>query len=258
MSLRKSTVALFLVAAAAVVAFGATGCSSGGPAAMANSGSPVTETTTAVDVQEPVVISADMSASLKYIYYTTDELIESDRVETIVKGRVLSTKDVFLPTDHLALRALRVQIEESYKGQPAAQITVYEDGGVITLKDALADVEGHFDPSTLSNEEIANTVVDYRFEGASHSEVGDQVILFLRANPNPSQRDSYQIVMSVYGRFTLDETTGEYVRPDMSHGAAGPETGEAAVGAESGESGPDFQTRVASTVLEEKLTRRAR
>ncbi len=160
-----------------------------------------------------IVFEVDSSALLKDYYMTVDDINAAGNVDVIVKGKVLSTQDVY--EDHFAARILTVKVQKAYKGDPADEITVYEDGGLVPLREVLPEMEGHFDPASLTEEQIENGLVDYRFEGADHSEAGDHVVLYLCENPNPSQAGSYQMIMSVFGRFKLDEAGNKYVRPEM-------------------------------------------
>lgn len=161
--------------------------------------------------QEPeVVLNLDSKAELKKDFATVDQLNGSADASVIVRGEVVGTNDVY--TDQLAHRILTVAVQKAYRGRTAKTITVYEDGGIIPVKDVLPDLDTHLGQA-LSPEQIEHGVVDFRFMGADHSNVGDKVILYLRRNPNSSQGDSYQMVSSVHGRFTLDEASAEYRRP---------------------------------------------
>jgi hypothetical protein len=66
-------------------------------------------------------------------------------------------------------------------------------------------------PSAPSN---PKGLVDFRFMGARHSEVGDEVVLFLGKNSNTGTPidTEYFIVSGVHGRFTLDSKTGQFMR----------------------------------------------
>lgn len=208
-TIRVAAVAALLVPAAFGCASGADTMDPG--ATTTSAGTAVSTTLTGSGGR--VVYEADSSAMLKDYYMTIDELSTAGNVDAIVKGKVLSTQDVF--EDNCPLRILTVKVQKAYKGDPEDQITVYENGALVPLKEVLPLLEGHYDPASLSQEDIEHGLVDYRFEGAEHSEAGDQVILYLCKNPNPSQAGSYQIVMSVYGRFKLDKGGNKYVRQEM-------------------------------------------
>lgn len=158
-----------------------------------------------------VVYELSTDASLKYDYATIDELNKSDVVDAIVKGTVTDTQDSYI--EGVAYRVLTVDVQRIFRGETASRITVYEDGGYVRVKDMLPELQGRMDTTSLTPEQVENGVVDVRFLGAPHSQVGDTVLLYLLVNPNKSQGDSYQMVSSVHGRFTLDAGTGEYARP---------------------------------------------
>ena len=200
----------------------------------------LTQDTAAVDetstttLKEPTVVQTAWStADFIHIYHNLDELIASDLTELIIKGRVLSYKDVFLH-GQTAFRVLEVEVQKSFKGESARKITVYDEGGIIPLKDALPLVGAHIDSSTLSEQQLENTAFDFRAEGAEHLKVGDNVVMFLCRNPNKVPEDlSYMMVMSVYARYTLDPATGQYVRPDFG--------------------GPGFEAQVSASDMEARL-----
>lgn len=129
-----------------------------------------------------------------------------------MKGRVTATKPFY--ASHTAWTILTVQVERAYKGSPAKEILVYEDGGLVPLKDVLPDLEGKADTPEFTDEQIATGVVDMRMMGAAHSEPGQQVLLFLMDNPNAEFTGSYMIVSSMYGRF-ISKRDGEWERLGM-------------------------------------------
>ena len=213
---KRARFVLSAVALAASVALAAAACTTSededsGTLTTAAEGSSTTAGSDASD--EHVVYEVGSNALLKHYFMTVAELNSAEEVDLIVKGEVLETRDTYV--NHEAYRILTVGVDEVYKGEITKRITVYEDGGLIPLSEVLPDWEGKFDPNTLSKEEIEHGVVAFSFMGAKLAEKGDKVVLYLCKNPNPSQGDSYQPIMGPYSHFTLDETTGRYVRPDM-------------------------------------------
>jgi hypothetical protein len=76
----------------------------------------------------------------------------------------------------LAFRVLTVDVTRVIHGQVGKQISVLEDGGVVpyaAVKDYLGSKVG-----APSGPARADGYVDFRFMGARHSEVGDDVLLF--------------------------------------------------------------------------------
>lgn len=157
-----------------------------------------------------IVFTVNSNASLKHMFKTIDELKNSNSVDTIVKGEISSIEYVYL--DHVAYSILTIDVIKSYKGNPAKTIKVYEDGGYVKLKDMLDDLKPHIEDNSLTAEQIENGVVDSKFLNAPHSMLGQQVIVFLTRNNEPIRPDSYRITSSVYGKFTLDKTDGQYKR----------------------------------------------
>jgi hypothetical protein len=160
--------------------------------------------------QRDIVRVVSGEASLKEDYPTIRELAGSKNVVAIVRGTVSSTTDVYL--ESFAFRILSVRVSEGFHGRTGQQISVLEDGGVVPYAKAAADIPAKDgDPSTPRGTE---GYVDFRFMGARHSEVGDEVVLFLGTNPNSGTtiETEYSIISSVHGRFTFDPTTHTFVR----------------------------------------------
>ncbi len=232
---RKQVLTLAAVLTLAFVAAGLSGCGSSDTASDST-------TTTLDDAElttstvgssgERVVMVSDGEALLKNYFKTIDELNSAEAVDAIVRGQVIAVQDTW--DGYVANRMLTVKVKQTYKGDVADEIIVREDGGIIPLKDILPLMEGHYDPSTLSQDDIDHGLVDFTFMGASHTEVGDKVILYLRVDSDPSLQNTYVEVMSVFGRFKLDEKKNEYMRPEMK-GA------------------PSFETKSAKDVMEAKL-----
>lgn len=192
--------------------------------------------TSAVDSRPKpnVVYTVTADALLREDYATIAELNKSDVVDAVVKGRVTATEDVY--AEGIANRVLTVEVGKRFKGSTTATVRVYEDGGYVKLKDMLPDIAAHLDPSAFTDDQIENGVVDVIFMGAPHSEVGDNVILYLKKNPNASQADSYQLVSAMHGRFILNSKSGDYER------SAGIEAA------------PGFQKRIPARELEAALS----
>ena len=196
----------------------------------------VDERSTTTPKEPNVVLVAGSSAAYTHIYHNVDELIASDQTELIIQGRVVAYRDVLLYNEK-AFRVLEVEVQQSFKGKSASKVYVYDEGGIIPLKDALPVVGAHIDLSTLSEQQLADSVVDFRPEAGEHLKVGDNVVMFLYRNTNKVPEEvSYMLVMSAYARYTLDPATGEYVRPDF-----GVTTGGV------------FETRVSAREMEAKL-----
>ena len=199
-------------------------------AARASADSPAEETTLTQDgatvdetstttLKEPTVVQTVFwgEVDFTHIYRNLDELIASDLTELIIQGRVVGYRDVLL-YDESAFRVLEVEVQQSFKGKSASKVYVYDEGGIIPLKDALSvvGVGAHINLSALSEQQLVDSVVDFRPQAGEHLKVGDNVVMFLCRNPNKVPEEvSYMSVMSAYGRYTLDPATGQYVRPDF-------------------------------------------
>jgi hypothetical protein len=162
--------------------------------------------------KENVLFFFNGDAVLKYLYATIDEMDESDAVDTIVKGIITDIDYVY--EEGLAYTIITVNVLDSYKGKSAKEIKVYEDGGYVKVKDMLDEFKdnGMDLEKKLSKEKIENGLVEMKIFNAPHSQKGQQVILYLNENKNSNSTDSYMIVSSVYGKFTLDKNTGKYKR----------------------------------------------
>jgi hypothetical protein len=90
---------------------------------------------------------------------------------------------------------------------------VLEDGGVVPYSTVLPDLVAKFGATPTPQPE-AGGLVDFRSMGARHSEVGDEVVLFLGRNPNSGTPvdTEYFMVSGAHGRFTLDTKTGQFMR----------------------------------------------
>ncbi|MCM8709459.1 hypothetical protein M2651_00280 [Clostridium sp. SYSU_GA19001] len=157
-----------------------------------------------------ILFTVTADASLKHIYSTVDEFNKSDAVDTIVKGTITNIEYVYV--SGLAYSILTINVLQSYKGNCAKTIKVYEDGGYVKVKDKLDELKKHIDVEKLTQEQIDNGVIDIKFFNAPHAKKGQQVILYLTKNIAPLPTDSYRIVSSLYGKFTLDKSDEMYKR----------------------------------------------
>ena len=159
---------------------------------------------------EPKILyTVDTDAALKHMYLTIDEFNESSAVDAIVKGTISDVEYVYI--SNCAYSILTVDVSTSYKGNNSGVIKVYEDGGLVKLKDM---VDSRKDNS-LTADQLNNGVVDVKFFKTPHSKVGQEVMLYLTKNSTPLPTDSYRIISSLYGRFTLDKADGKYKRPAL-------------------------------------------
>lgn len=198
--------------------------------------------------QREVFMSADSEASLKMLYDTVDEFIESDSSDVIIKGKISEVAYVY--SDECAYTISSVDVEKVYKGNVKEQISVYEDGGYTRLSDEKDSIQQHTDLSQYTEQEMENMLIEHKFMGADHPEVGDEVILFLNENPNQSVKSDYQTDCSVFGRYTLKQN--EYVRAELFSGEKEPEDEEEAAANKSRME--KFETHIAKETLEEKLS----
>jgi hypothetical protein len=222
---KMATLAVCLVAACTFSVLGMAACGSAGSVAeqptVAQGSATVDHTSTTTPKESTVVLAAGSSAAFTHFYHNVDEFIASDQTELIIQGRVVAYRDV-LVYDQSAFRVLEVEVEHSFKGKSASKVYVYDEGGIIPLKDALPVVGAHINLSTLTEEQLADRVVDFRPQAGEHLKVGDEVVMFLYRNVNKVPEEvSYQVVMSAYGRYTLDPATGQYVRPDLDAAPGG-------------------------------------
>ena len=93
-------------------------------------------------------------------------------------------------------------------------VTVARPGGVVRLRDAVQDALGKQGGPTYSEQELREGWADITFNGMRQSAVGDQVGLFMKANPPGNKtagiQADYVLVDSVYGLFRRVGTS--YVR----------------------------------------------
>lgn len=157
-----------------------------------------------------VLYTTSSEASLQHDFDTIAELNKCDFVDAIVKGTVTATKDVY--EDDYAMRLLTVDVQKCFKGQTATTIQVYEDGGLVPVKLLLPEMQIHGGGNNLTQEQIDTGVVDVRFLGAPHSEVGDTVLLYLYNNPNAGHEGTYQLVSCTHGRFILNAKSQNWER----------------------------------------------
>lgn len=157
-----------------------------------------------------VVYTTSAEASLKHDYETVAELNKSDAVQAIVKGTVTATQDTY--KDEYARRLLTVDVQKCFKGQTPSTIQVYEDGGLVPVKLLLPELEAKGVAGDLTQEQIDTGTVDVRFLGATHSEVGDKVMLYAYDNLNPGEEGTYLLVSCTHGRFTFNATNGKWER----------------------------------------------
>lgn len=156
-----------------------------------------------------IVYTINTEASLKHMYKTIDEFNKSDAVDTIVKGNIVNVEYTYIGGCSYSI--LTVDVLNSYKGNNVKTIKVYEDGGYVKVKDMIDKLKGN----SLSQEQIDKGVIDIRFFNTPHSQVGQQVILYLTKNSSPLPTDSYRIISSVYGKFVLDSIDGKYKRAPL-------------------------------------------
>jgi hypothetical protein len=186
----------------------ATGCSS-------SSSGPTTPVgqASAPTTAEPrdIVMVVNSEAVLKEDYLTIKELAGSKNIVAIVRGTVTGTRDVYV--SQFAYRILSVSVTETLRGQVGEEISVLEDGGVVPYSAVLPDLVYKFG-ATPSGPSNPNGYVDFRIMGSRHSEVGDEVVVFLGKNINSGTPidTEYFIISGGHGRFTLDTTTGQFVR----------------------------------------------
>jgi hypothetical protein len=220
-----ATLAVCVVAVCTFSVVGMAACGSAGSVAeqptVTQGSATVDDTSTTIPKEPNVVLTAGSSAAFTHFYHNVDEFIASDQTELIVQGRVVAYRDV-LVYNQSPFRVLEVEVEHSFKGKAASKVYVYDEGGIIPLKDALPVVGAHTNLSALSEQQLADSVVDFRPQAGPHLKVGDNVVMFLYRNTNKVPEEvSYQVVMSAYGRYTLDPATGQYVRPDLDAAPGG-------------------------------------
>ncbi|MFZ7121818.1 MAG: hypothetical protein ACOWWH_12830 [Eubacteriaceae bacterium] len=165
-----------------------------------------------------VLFSLDADAALKQLYGTIDEYNKSDAVEAIVKGNITDVEYVYI--NGCSYSILTIDVEQFYKGNKGKKtIKVYEDGGYVKYTDIRNELKSKsdFSEENLTEDQINNGIVDFRFFNAPHSQKGQKVLLYLFYNVEPLPTDSYMIVSSVYGKFTLNEENNKYERISINN-----------------------------------------
>ncbi|SHO51756.1 hypothetical protein [Anaerocolumna xylanovorans] len=158
-----------------------------------------------------IISTVNSSASLKAFYYNIDEFVNSGNFDAVVKGKITDIQYQFIGS--IARSILTVELSETYYGDIGniSSIIVYEDGGYAKYSDVMESIKPHIDISKYSEEERSNSIVDYCFMDAKHSQVGDEVVMFLTLNSPPLPEDSFYITSSVFGKYTLNGNI--YERP---------------------------------------------
>lgn len=158
-----------------------------------------------------VVLKVAADAVLKEDYATLDQLAASPNVRLVISGKVVAAEPVY--QEQVAYTKLTVTVTRSNSGSVAAGSTVviYRDGGQVPLSQVLPDLKSD-QAALLPASPPANAVVDFRFMGAEQSAVGDEIVAFLRPDPNPGRAGAYQPVSSVHGLLKLDRAANRYHR----------------------------------------------
>ncbi|WP_446219953.1 hypothetical protein [Micromonospora sp. IBHARD004] len=185
----------------------AAGTSGSGAAARAETGGG-----DAASVDAPVVaLKVASDAVLKEDYATLAQLAASPNVRLIVSGTVVEATPVY--QEQVAYTKLTVKVTKSSSSSVAvgSTVVVYRDGGQIPLSQVLPDLKPD-QAAMLPASAPANAVVDFQFMEAEQSAVGDEIVAFLRPDPNPGRAGAYQLVSSVHGLLKLDRKAGKYHR----------------------------------------------
>jgi hypothetical protein len=188
---------------------GLAACGSGAASTMAGTGALPSASAATAEGAPQVVRTVRYEADLKEDYLLLAELAASPKVVLVVAGEVTETMPLY--EEQAAYTKLTVKVTKSRSAAVpvGSSIVIYRDGGLIPLKSIPPDLKSN--GQKLSSPP-ANAVVDFSFMGAPQSKVGDDIVAFLQKNPNPGRADSYQLVSSVHGLFTLDKKAGKYHR----------------------------------------------
>lgn len=156
----------------------------------------------------PVFMSVQSEGTLRQIYPTLADMVNSAAVPTIVDGTITAVD--FVAVEGSAHTVMTVAVATVYRGQAGKSITVWESGGFLPMSAIAAQFEAKTGHSMTAAEKAG--YVDERFEGAAHPQVGDQVALFLIDNPNTAAADTYDEAGGVFGRLTLSSQAATYSR----------------------------------------------
>lgn len=132
---------------------------------------------------------------------TVATMARAASVVAVVRGRIAS-----ITWEHdgtLARTAYRVNVTQTLKGEVPAEIVVREDGGYLEAAEVQRENQDKFPASRTP----ATGFVDVTFEGASHPQVGEDVVLFLQHDPNVGRESGYVLVGSSFGRFVSSGDT---------------------------------------------------
>ena len=160
-----------------------------------------------------IVLRGNSTGALPRPYRTVEELAAAPEVTMAIRGVVTEALGMYV--DHVAVTVLTVRVQGGRDASLVGKtVTVARPGGVVRLRDAVQDALGKQGGPTYSEQELREGWADITFNGMRQSAVGDQVWLFMKANPPGNKtagiQADYVLVDSVYGLFRRVGTS--YVR----------------------------------------------
>lgn len=196
----------------------AVGVSLAAIALTAGCGSTTTKTDDPPGTTAHIVAVASTDAALGQFPRTVSGLIVSKDVVAVVVGRITAVRYEF-PEQLAPMTAITVSVARA-RGTSATEVTAWEPGGIIPLTAHSADDRARLSGGNGFTASDPSAMIDYRPVGdAAHPQVGDQVLLFLTANPNEgSVAGGYLVAGAAYGRFQAGPGTGTFTRATRDDG----------------------------------------
>ncbi|MCI8361116.1 MAG: hypothetical protein HFE86_07255 [Clostridiales bacterium] len=126
------------------------------------------------------------------------------KTASVVRGKVKTVE--YFTRDRSAFTKMDLEITENISGDFIAGdiISVFKWGGYAPLSVTNPDIQERF--PEITDEELANTVVDMRIDGDPHPITDQDIVVCLREQDQSNENVSgmYPIVGGYYGQFTND------------------------------------------------------
>lgn len=170
-----------------------------------------TSTVRSVDKPDEVV---EVSGVLirPYSLPTLEEFVRTEGVKDVVIGTVVSSESLVLEESLTVTTRVGVKVTESRSGVANGEISVIEQGGLVTKRQVREDFESK-SGKTLSREELDETV-DYQVAGVEHAQIGDNVLLVLGQQEPAARGNSDEFF--TYVRL-VEADNGEFIWPGKAY-----------------------------------------
>lgn len=127
----------------------------------------------------------------------------------VVQGKIVAVD--YFHVETMPYTKVDIMIQESLKGELQAgdTISAYKLGGYIQLKDSDPDIQVRY--PNITDDEMENTVFDYRIDGDPHPSVGQEGVFFLKPKVGDMPEGLYLITDGYDGQF-IKRPDGNYAR----------------------------------------------